>query len=69
VWVFDPAGTRLGILALPEKPSNCCWGDRDRHTLFITARSSVYRVRSRVAGVDVVGASYGTGPHQPPELE
>ena len=56
LWVFDPSGTRLGILALPEKPSNCCWGDPDRHTLFITARSSVYRVRSRVAGVDVLGA-------------
>ncbi len=56
VWVFDPNGKRLGILDLPEKPSNCCWGDPDRRTLFITARSSVYRVRTRVAGVDVLKA-------------
>lgn len=55
VWVFDRTGKRLGILDLPEKPSNCCWGDPDRHTLFVTARSSVYRVRTRVAGVDVLG--------------
>jgi gluconolactonase len=54
VWVFDAVGTRLGILAMPEKPSNCCWGDSDRRTLFITARSSVYRVRTRVPGVDVL---------------
>jgi gluconolactonase len=54
VWVFDASGNRLGILAVPEKPSNCCWGDRDRRTLFITAKSSVYRVRTRVAGVDVL---------------
>ena len=50
VWVFDPNGQRLGILATPEKPSNCCWGEADRRTLFITARSSVYRMRMRVAG-------------------
>jgi gluconolactonase len=52
VWVFDPSGRRLGILAIPEKPSNCCWGDRDRRTLFITAKSSVYRLRTRVASLN-----------------
>jgi gluconolactonase len=50
VWVFDATGRRLGVLATPEKPSNCAWGESDRHTLFVTARSSVYRVRVRVAG-------------------
>src|SRR5262245_20210679 len=54
VWVFDPAGTRLGIIGIPEKPSNCCWGDSDRRTLFVTARSSVYRLRARVPGVDIL---------------
>ncbi len=54
LWVFDPNGARLGILDVPEKPSNCCWGDADRRTLFITARSSVYRVRMKVPGVDVL---------------
>jgi gluconolactonase len=54
VWVFDPTGKRLGILDIPEKPSNCCWGDADRRTLFITAKTSVYRVRAKVAGVDVL---------------
>ncbi len=52
VWVFDPTGKRLGILDLTEKPSNVCWGEPDRRTLFITARSSVYRVRARDAGVN-----------------
>jgi gluconolactonase len=54
LWVFDPSGTRLGILDIPEKPSNCCWGDADRRTLFITAKSSVYRVRMKTPGVDVL---------------
>jgi sugar lactone lactonase YvrE len=56
VWVFDRSGKRLGILAMPEKPSNCCWGEADRRTLYITARASVYRVCTRVAGVDVLRA-------------
>jgi gluconolactonase len=54
LWVFDPSGKRLGILDIPEKPSNCCWGDADRRTLFITAKSSVYRVRMKTPGVDVL---------------
>ena len=49
-WVFDSAGARIGILVTPEKPSNCCWGEPDLQTLFITARSSVYRVRMNVTG-------------------
>jgi gluconolactonase len=58
VWVFDPAGKRLGVLATPEKPSNCCWGDRDYCSLFITAKSSVYRVRTRIAGANVLGSRH-----------
>ena len=55
VWVFDPAGRRLGILDIPEKPSNCCWGDADRQSIFITAKSSVYRMRSKVSGINILG--------------
>ena len=45
VWVFDPAGVHLGTIALPEKPANCAWGDSDGRSLYITARTSVYRIR------------------------
>jgi sugar lactone lactonase YvrE len=56
VWVIDPAGAPLGLIELPEAPSNLNWGDADRRTLFITAQASVYRVRTRVAGNRVAGA-------------
>jgi gluconolactonase len=43
IWVLSPAGERLGLLGLPEDPHNLAWGD-DR-TLYITALTSIYRLR------------------------
>jgi gluconolactonase len=54
IWVFEPNGTCLGVIAMPELPSNCAWGDDDRKTLYITARTSVYRIRTTTAGIAVV---------------
>jgi gluconolactonase len=54
VWVFEPDGTHLGVIVTPERPANCAWGDADRRTLYITARTSLYRVRTSVPGVPVL---------------
>ena len=51
VWVFEPDGELLGVLATPERPANCTWGDADRKSLYITARTSLYRFRVQVAGI------------------
>ena len=50
VWVFEPDGTWLGVIVTPERPANCAWGDADRRTLYITARTSLYRVRATLPG-------------------
>ena len=50
VWVFEPNGELLGVVATPERPANCAWGDADRKSLYITAQTSLYRVRTKVAG-------------------
>jgi len=47
VWIITPKGALLGKIATPETPSNCAWGDADGKTLFITARTGLYRVRSK----------------------
>ena len=49
IWVFDAAGTKLGVIATPEAPSNCNWGAGFRG-LYITARTSVYLIPTKVAG-------------------
>jgi len=51
VWILAPDGRHLGTLRLPELPANFAWGDADGRTLYLTARTSIYRVRLDVAGV------------------
>ena len=45
IWVLSPEGEHLGTLRLPEAPHNLAWGDADGRTLYITALTSVYRLR------------------------
>jgi gluconolactonase len=51
VWVFDADGTHLGTILTPEDPSNCAWGDDDKRSLYITARTSIYKVRVKCPGL------------------
>jgi gluconolactonase len=51
VWVYDPSGRLLGQISVgAETPANCAFGGDDWRTLFVTAQTSVYRVRLKVAG-------------------
>ncbi|MEI6083453.1 MAG: SMP-30/gluconolactonase/LRE family protein [Verrucomicrobiota bacterium] len=45
VEIFDPTGKKLGEITLPERPANIAFGDADRKTLYICARTSLYRAR------------------------
>jgi gluconolactonase len=49
VWVCRVDGARLGRIVLPELPANLAWGE-DGSTLFVTARTSVYRLPTKTAG-------------------
>ncbi|MBN2012132.1 SMP-30/gluconolactonase/LRE family protein [candidate division KSB1 bacterium] len=53
VWVVSPSGELLGKINLPANvsASNCAWGEADNKTLFITAGTSVYKVRPLVTSV------------------
>jgi gluconolactonase len=51
IMIFTPAAKLLGTVELPEIPANLNWGDSDGKTLYITARTSLYRIRMNVAGV------------------
>jgi gluconolactonase len=51
VWVWDPAGHHLGTIVVPEQPANLAWGDADYGTLYLTAQTSVYRLRTNVHGL------------------
>ena len=50
IHVFAPDATCLGVIKVPEYTANFCWGDDDFKSLFITASTSVYRIRVAVSG-------------------
>jgi gluconolactonase len=50
VQVFSPDGKALGLIELPEQPSNCTFGGEDGKTLYVTARTSLYSLPMLVKG-------------------
>lgn len=50
VVIHDAKGRLVQRLDVPESPANVCFGGKDRRTLFITARTSLYSVRMKVEG-------------------
>jgi sugar lactone lactonase YvrE len=50
IFVYDPAGKQIDLIEVPERPTSLAFGGRDRQTLFIAARSSLYAVRTRFPG-------------------
>jgi gluconolactonase len=54
VWIFSPEGKPLATIVMPEKVANVAWGGPDRRTLYITASSSLYRVRLKIEGAPLV---------------
>jgi gluconolactonase len=53
IWVFTPQGQHLGTIKPPEQPANCAWGD-DGTTLYITAVTGLYRIKTSVRGQQLV---------------
>lgn len=50
IWVWSPNGTHLATIVIPEQPANLTWGDPDYRTLYITATTSLYRLKTKTKG-------------------
>lgn len=48
IWIFGSEGNRLGIIKVPENCANLNWAESDWKTLYITASTSLYRLRMGV---------------------
>jgi gluconolactonase len=48
VWIISPSGEHLGVILVPEVTANLTWGDEDWHTLYITASTSLFAIRTIV---------------------
>lgn len=51
IWIISPEGKHLGTILTPEVVANMAFGGADGRTLYITARTSVYRIRVKVPGI------------------
>ena len=48
IQIYSPAGKHLGLIDVPGGARNCAFGDRDFRSLYITGRTTLYRVRLNV---------------------
>jgi gluconolactonase len=51
IWILSPQGKHLGTIITPMHAHNFAWGDEDGKTLYLCARSGLYRIRLNIAGV------------------
>lgn len=49
--IVSPEGKHLGTIIAPQHAHNMAWGDDDGKTLYLAARSGLYRMRLNIAGV------------------
>ena len=50
LWILSPGGKLLGKIVTPERPANMAWGDEDGKTLYMTAHTSLYKIRVNTGG-------------------
>ena len=48
LYVYTPSGQLIERIALPQRATNLCFGGKDGHTLFITAKKALYSLAMRV---------------------
>jgi gluconolactonase len=51
IHVFSPEAVDLGVIQGPEYTANFAWGEADLRALFITASTSVYKIRTVIPGL------------------
>src|SRR6266496_864349 len=51
LWILSPEGKHLGTIIAPKHPHNFAWGDADGKTLYICARSGLYRMKLNIEGI------------------
>jgi len=51
LWILSPQGKHLGTIIVPKHPHNFAWGDADGKTLYMCARSGLYRMKLNIEGM------------------
>jgi gluconolactonase len=51
VWIISPEGKHIGTIRAPEQATNVGFGDPDKKTLYIAARTGIYKIRVLTPGI------------------
>jgi len=51
LWIISSEGKHLGTIVGPEHPHNLAWGDEDGKTLYLCAKTGLYRIRVNIPGI------------------
>src|SRR5204863_8421208 len=51
LWILSSEGRHLGTIVGPKHPHNFAWGDSDGKTLYLCARSGLYRIKLNIEGI------------------
>ena len=53
LWILSPEGKHLGTIVAPKHVHNMAWGDDDGKTLYLCARSGLYKMRLNIPGAGI----------------
>lgn len=51
LWIFSAGGKHLGTIKTAMHPHNFAWGDEDGKTLYLCARTGLYRIQLNIPGI------------------
>jgi gluconolactonase len=51
IWILTPDGKHIGTILTSELVANVAFGDADNKTLYVAARTTVYKIRVNVPGI------------------
>jgi gluconolactonase len=51
VQIYNSKGEQIQTIEIPERPSNVTFAGKDKKTLFITARKSIYEIKMNAKGI------------------
>ena len=58
IHVFDKTGAKLGVIPTPQHPANVCFGGKRYDTLFVTARTGLYSIKTKATGAKPKAAKW-----------
>lgn len=53
IWVISAEGKHLGIIITPMHAHNMAWGDDDHQSLYLTAKTGLYKIHLNVKGAGI----------------